>query len=232
MNYPQISVLTPTFNRSKFLPLFIHNLKQQTYPHNKIEVIIDDDGTEPFTDNIQGLQLDLYPMKLIYHRTKKKRTIGEKRNNLVKISTSKFLINMDDDDIYNPAYIEYSYNTLKDGKYGLVGSNAMIFCYPEKEFKTTSIQCEHKVQIHEATMCYTKKYWKSMGEYEKNSKGEGVNMIQEQNKNVGLTEILLCMICVAHDGNTVDKEQFNFDTDQSPYEGTEVGILKQILSIK
>ena len=177
MNYPQISVLTPTFNRSKFLPLFIHNLKQQTYPHNKIEVIIDDD-------------------------------------------------------IYNPAYIVYSYNTLKDGKYGLVGSNAMIFCYPEKEFKTTSIQCEHKVQIHEATMCYTKKYWKSMGGYVKNSKGEGVNMIQEQNKNVGLTEILLCMICVAHDGNTVDKEQFNFDTDQSPYEGTEVGILKQILSIK
>ena len=71
-----------------------------------------------------------------------------------------------------------------------------------------------------------------MGGYVKNSKGEGVNMIQEQDKNVGLTEILLCMICVAHDGNTVDKEQFNFDTDQSPYEGKEVGILKQILSIK
>ncbi len=30
----------------------------------------------------------------------------------------------------------------------------------------------------------------------------------------------------------VEKEQFNFDTDQSPYEGKEVAILKQILSIK
>ncbi len=84
MNYPQISVLTPTFNRRKFLPLFIHNLKQQTYPHNKIEVIIDDDGTEPFTDNIQGLQLDLYPMKLIYHRTKKRELLEKKEIILLK----------------------------------------------------------------------------------------------------------------------------------------------------
>ena len=90
MEKPQISVLVPTYNRSKFLPLFIFNLKKQTYPHKKIEVVIDDDGTEPFTDNIQGLQIDIYPMKLIYHRNKKKRTIGEKRNNLVKLSTSKF----------------------------------------------------------------------------------------------------------------------------------------------
>mgnify|MGYP003630841811 FL=1 len=71
----KISILTPTYNRSKFLPLFIHNLKKQTYPHNLLEVVIDDDGTEPFTNNIQGLQLDIYPIKLIYHRNKNKRSI-------------------------------------------------------------------------------------------------------------------------------------------------------------
>ena len=232
MSLPNISILTPTYNRSKFLPLFIDNLKKQTYPHNKLEVCIYDDGTEPFTDNIEGLQIDLYPMKLIYHRNKKKRTIGEKRNNLVKLSTSKFLINMDDDDIYNPAYIEYSLMFLKENKCGLVGSNAMIFCYPEKRFRMTSIQCKHKYQIHEATMCYTKKYFRSMGGFRKNSQGEGVDMIQKQNLNVGLTDIALCMICVAHDGNTIDKEQFNFEGEDQIYKGEEVPILKQILSLK
>tara|TARA_R110001592_G_scaffold76428_2_gene230658 strand:+ start:16473 stop:17171 length:699 start_codon:yes stop_codon:yes gene_type:complete len=230
----KISILTPTYNRSKFLPLFIDNLKKQTYPHNLLEVVIDDDGTEPFTNNIQGLQLDIYPIKLIYHRNKNKRSIGEKRNNLVKLSSNKILINMDDDDIYNPAYIEHSYLSLKELKCGLVGSNQMIFCYPKKEFKLTAIKCESKIQIHEATMCFTKKYWKSMGGYCKNSQGEGVNMIQNQDKNVGLTDIRLVMLCIAHEGNSVDKEQFDLETHKldMKYEGSEVSILKQILSLK
>ena len=46
--FPKISILTPTYNRKKFLPLYLHNLKKLNYPHNKLEVCIDDDGTEPF----------------------------------------------------------------------------------------------------------------------------------------------------------------------------------------
>ena len=47
-DYPMISVLTPTYNRSKFLPLYLYNLVSQSYPHNKIEVCIYDDGQDPF----------------------------------------------------------------------------------------------------------------------------------------------------------------------------------------
>tara|TARA_R110000772_G_scaffold11572_4_gene36097 strand:- start:3484 stop:4188 length:705 start_codon:yes stop_codon:yes gene_type:complete len=233
MELPNISILTPTYNRSKFLPLFIHNLKKQTYPHKKLEVVIDDDGTEPFTDNIAGLQSEIHPIKLVYHTEKKKRSIGEKRNNLVKLASSKILINMDDDDIYNPAYIEHSFRVLKELKCGLVGSNEMLFTYPNKNFKMTAIRCEHKIQIHEATMCYTKKYFRSMNGFDKNSRGEGANMVQNQDKNVGLTDIRLCMICVAHDGNSVDKNQFDNDkqTLNMNYEGIEAKILTQILSL-
>ena len=78
MELPQISVLTPTYNRSKFLPLFIFNLKKQTYPHRKIEVVIDDDGTAPFCDNVEELRKTLSPIKLIYHRNKKKEQLVKK----------------------------------------------------------------------------------------------------------------------------------------------------------
>ncbi len=233
-DYPQISVLTPTYNRSKFLPLYIHNLKSQSYPHNKIEVVIHDDGTEPFC-NYDRMKEALKPMKIVYHREKVKKTIGEKRNELVKkLCSSKVVIFMDDDDIYMDDYIKYSYDCLRDNKAGLVGSNQMLFCYPEKEFKLTGIKCGALVQIHEATMCFTRKYFNSMGGFRKSSQGEGADMIKNQKNNVFNTDINYCMICVAHDGNTVDKAQFDSpDTDlNGRYGGHKVELLKQILSIK
>jgi len=237
MSLPNISILTPTYNRSKFLPLFIDNLKKQTYPHNKLEVCIYDDGTEPFTDNIAGLQLDIYPIKLVYHRDKVRKTIGEKRNYLVKkLARNKILCFMDDDDIYNPVYIEYSYDMLKENKAGLVGSNNMIFTYPFQDYKITAIKCKHKYQIHENTMLFTRKYFNSMGGFEKSSQAEGVKFIQNQDKNVFNTDIFNVLINVGHGTNTIDKEQFNIEKLKlegwDTYTGPERDILNKILDIK
>lgn len=232
-DFPIISVLTPTYNRSKFLPLYVHNLLSQSYPHNKLEVCIYDDGTEPFCDP-KKLQEEIAPMKLVYHYDKVKKTIGEKRNYLVKkLSTSKILIFQDDDDIYMNDYIKYSYETLKEKKAGLVGSNGMIFCYPEKGFKLTGIKCKELFQIHEATMCFTKKYFKQMGGFKKSSQGEGVDMIQNRKSDVHETDINYVMICVAHSGNTVDKQQFDTDSTDTRaiYIGDREPILKNILHI-
>jgi glycosyltransferase involved in cell wall biosynthesis len=234
MSLPNISILVPTYNRSKFLPLLIHNLKSQTYPHNKLEVCIYDDGTEPFTDNTAGLQLDIYPIKLVYHRDKVRKSIGEKRNYLVKkLSRNKFLCFMDDDDIYNPVYIEYSFKCLKDNKAGLVGSSSMLFTYPEKDYVLTGIKCPKKFQIHEATMLFTRRYFGSMGGFENSSQGEGVKFIQDRDRDVFNTDINNVMVCVAHDGNTIDKEQFNKEELKlGVYDGPERDILNKILCIK
>ena len=35
-----ISILTPTYNRSKFLPLITYNIKSQSYDHNKLSPIL------------------------------------------------------------------------------------------------------------------------------------------------------------------------------------------------
>ena len=234
MSLPNISILVPTYNRSKFLPLLINNLKTQTYPHKKLEVCIYDDGTEPITDNIAGLQLDIYPIKLVYHRDKVKKTIGEKRNYLVKkLSRNKFLCFMDDDDIYSPIYVEYSFKCLKENKAGLVGSSSMLFTYPEKDYVLTGIKCPKKFQIHEATMLFTRRYFGSMGGFEKSSQGEGVKFIQDRDRDVFNTDINNVMVCVAHDGNTIDKEQFNKEELKlGVYNGPEIDILNKILCIK
>lgn len=226
-----ISILTPTYNRSKFIPLYIHNLNNIDYDKSILEVIIDDDGEEPFIKDLDLFKKAIFPISVVYIKSNVRKTIGEKRNNLIKQSKNKIICFMDDDDIYHSQYINYSFQTLKNNKAGLVGSPQMIFTYPEDNFKMTYICCEKKFQIHEATMMMTKKYFKSMGGFAKSSRGEGADIIQLQEKNVVKTDIALVMICVAHSGNSVDKQQFKEDKHllNQNYDGKEVDILKSIL---
>ena len=129
MEYPTVSILMPSYNRSKFLPLITHNLYNMNYDKNKLELCIIDDGTEPlFTDEtLKQTRETLKPIKINYKYEKVKRDIGVKRNALVKMSKNKICIMMDDDDIYFPSYIKHSIDVLKQNKVGLVGSNHMLF---------------------------------------------------------------------------------------------------------
>ena len=49
MEYPNVSVLTPTYNRKNFIELCIFNLKNQTYPLEKLEWYLLDDSEKPYT---------------------------------------------------------------------------------------------------------------------------------------------------------------------------------------
>jgi len=208
MEYQKISILTPTFNRSKFLPLYLYNIKNQSYPHKYLDVIIDDDGDEPFITNLDEVRQFLFPIKLTYLRYNQKRSIGVKRNNLVKNSKNKVFMFFDDDDIYSGECIHYCYNELMNNKYGLVGSSQMVF-YHLKLDKFTAIQCNSKILIHEATMMMTRKYFNSMGGFNTRGCGEGKKMIQSDNdKRVGDLDVLKIMVCLDHGENTVAKDRF------------------------
>jgi glycosyltransferase involved in cell wall biosynthesis len=47
---PFVSIITPTFNRRPFIPTMIECYKNQTYPKNRMEWIIVDDGTDKIGD--------------------------------------------------------------------------------------------------------------------------------------------------------------------------------------
>ena len=51
MDLPNISILMPTYQRRKFLPFIIRNLKIQDYPHKKLQLVIHDDGEEPLIED-------------------------------------------------------------------------------------------------------------------------------------------------------------------------------------
>ena len=141
MDYPNISIITPIYQRNKFKRLIISNLINLDYPLDKIEYIIDDDGKEEkFINNIDELnefKEAIYPIKFIYKHYERKREIGEKRNNLVKLATNKLIGQMDSDDFMMSSWLKYGIDEMNKNKTNLVGTNQMIFIFPNNDWKTT-----------------------------------------------------------------------------------------------
>jgi len=209
---PNVSILTPTYNRRKFLPLILHNLLHFNYPREKLEWCVLDDGEEKMfatPQDVEEFAKKISPICLTYKTLSEKKQIGNKRNMIVKQAKYKVVIMMDDDDIYMPNYIKHSLLMMKEKNKKLVGSKDMLLLFPNHNYNVSKFTGRALRQIHEATMCFTKKYFKSMGGFKKKvSHGEGSSMIDHNEKNVFSTDITQCMICVVHSENTYNKEQF------------------------
>tara|TARA_Y100001973_G_C5181598_1_gene325243 strand:+ start:346 stop:1059 length:714 start_codon:yes stop_codon:yes gene_type:complete len=216
-----ITILIPVWKRSSFLPLVIMNLKSQDYPHKHLRVLIDDDTTfsdERFIktdEDLKHIKEILYPIQLDYITGKQRRSIGRKRNELIKSCPTKIFMFFDSDDVYLPTAVSYSYSMLKENKLGCVGSDKMIFCMTDKDYDVHAIDCGNtKRLIHEATIMGTKKWWRASCKFTDGSRGEGANLFQGHESKVGITDVSKVMICIQHGENSVDKLQFAKDENK------------------
>jgi glycosyltransferase involved in cell wall biosynthesis len=122
--HPTVSICTPTFNRRPFIPIMIKCFENQTYPKNKIEWIIIDDGT----DKIEELVTHIPQVK--YFKYDEKMTLGKKRNLLNEKATGDIIVYMDDDDYYPPERISHAVDVLKKNPKALcAGSSAMCIYF-------------------------------------------------------------------------------------------------------
>ena len=119
---PLVSVCTPTFNRRPFIPSMIKCFNHQTYPKDKIEWIIIDDGDDCIEDLIKD-----HP-NIKYHRYEKKMKLGKKRNLMHEKSKGDIIVYMDDDDYYPPTRIEHAVKMLTSSKH-LVAGASEIYIY-------------------------------------------------------------------------------------------------------
>lgn len=120
---PKVSVCTPTFNRRPFIPVVIECFNHQTYPKDKIEWIIIDDGTDKIEDmvtHIPQVKYFYYPEKL---------TLGKKRNLMHEKTTGEIIIYMDDDDYYPPERISHAVETLQNNPTALCAGSSEMYIY-------------------------------------------------------------------------------------------------------
>jgi len=121
--FPTVSICTPTFNRRPFVPVMIKCFEHQTYPKDKIEWIIIDDGTDKIED------LVTYIPQVKYFKYDEKMTIGKKRNLLNEKATGDIIIYMDDDDYYPPQRISHAVDMLRKNPKALCAGCSTLFIY-------------------------------------------------------------------------------------------------------
>ena len=212
MEYPKLSILTPTYDRPNFISLACLNITLMDYDKNKLTwEILDDHPTNPYMDEptLKRVREILHPIKVKYtYDPKRHMTIGEKRNRLIKMSDNNTFAFLDDDDIYMVSYLKHSIDTMREQKVKIVGSPEMLFVFPFNNFQMSHIRCPAVRQCHEASLVSTRKYVKSMGWFPKSSQGEGAKMFDFNEKQAAKTDITKVMCCVSHTKNTISKEKF------------------------
>lgn len=131
--YPKVSVCTPTFNRRPFIPFLIKCFENQTYPKDRLEWIIIDDGTDKVEDmflpliNNNNSEEQKYIVK--YFKYDKKMTLGKKRNLAHEKCSGDIILYMDDDDYYPPERIIHAVETLQQNPNVLCGGSSIMFIY-------------------------------------------------------------------------------------------------------
>ena len=123
LELPFVSVCTPTFNRRPFIKHIIKCFDSQTYPKDKMEWIIIDDGT----DKIEDLVKDHPQVK--YYSYDKKMPLGKKRNIMHEKSKGDIIVYMDDDDYYPPERVSHSVEMLTVNPDALCAGSSEIYIY-------------------------------------------------------------------------------------------------------
>jgi glycosyltransferase involved in cell wall biosynthesis len=121
--YPLVSICTPTFNRRPFIPNIIKCFQHQTYPKERMEWIIIDDGT----DKIEDLIKDIPQIK--YFKYDEKMFLGKKRNLMHDKSSGDIIVYMDDDDYYPPERVSHAVETLQKNPQAMCAGSSEMYIY-------------------------------------------------------------------------------------------------------
>lgn len=123
--YPLVSICTPTFNRRPFIPTMFECFRNQTYPKDRIEWIIVDDGTDRIRDLVESSGIS----QIKYFEMPKKVSLGEKRNYMHSKATGTIIVYMDDDDYYPPERVSHAVEKLMENKNALCAGSSEIYIY-------------------------------------------------------------------------------------------------------
>lgn len=204
---PPVSILTPTYNRKRFIPACIACIQAQEYPKERIEWVILDDGTEPIWEIVAPYEKT---MNIRYIRSEEKMTIGAKRNRLHKEARGEILVNMDDDDYYYPERVKHAVMTIIGRKANLVGSscNTLYFTDDKSVWEVGPYGLNHGTF---GTMAYTKKYAMEHPCDETVAFAEEIQFTNTYKEPLVQLDYRKVMIVMCHKENTFSKNKLRTD---------------------
>ena len=200
---PNVSIVTPTYNRQDIFPMAIRNWELFEYPREKLEWIIIDDS-----DNNQNLSQILPKSKQIKYyklQTTGRLSIGQKRNFGVEKATHDYIVFMDDDDYYYPVSVYARISLLlKYPQYDLVGVTTLDIYDVVDDFCARI----NGVHVSEASMAFRKSFWVQRPFQNKfNTLGEGYPFIKDRRHQIVKMPSCFNLIALTHWENYTEKNR-------------------------
>jgi glycosyltransferase involved in cell wall biosynthesis len=201
--FPFVSVVTPTYNRRKFIPYLIKCYQNQIYPKEHMEWIIYDDGSDPVGDLFKDLP---FPnIRYIYNE--EKQNIGYKRNRLNEMAKGHIVVAMDDDDFYPPERVSHVVTKFASNPtINLAGSTVLYMFYTDikKIYKLGPYSQKHATN---GTMAWRRSYALTHTYDETVTHAEERSFLDNYIYPMIQLDPMKVMLVISHSENTYDKKK-------------------------
>lgn len=201
---PNITVITPTYNRRELFYIALKNMTDTIYPNHKIFWIIVDDTDDPTQDitDILPKSKNVTHIKL----TDKHHTIADKRNIGAAKAKTSIILHMDDDDYYPPeSFLARTKLLLKNTDMGCVGSSK--YGVYDIISNKSSIATDGPLTLSEASMAYRKEFWIRQKFNPQTVKGEQRDFLANRFDQVMDMPFTFNMFAITHTSNITEQER-------------------------
>ena len=151
LDKPLITVVVPCYNSEKRINNVITSLLNQTYPADRLQIIMVDDNSQDNTKSLLEKTASLYP-NFEYYACRSK-GVSEARNTGIESARGEYIAFVDSDDIVSSNHIENLYNILSSTNaqlavtaYKKVGNNTR---YDKVKFS----KIKNKLSIYNRVEC-------------------------------------------------------------------------------
>ena len=200
---PYVSILTPTYNRRKFINAAIAMYKAQTYPKDRMEWIIIDDGTDKVADLFAQASKTIPNIR--YFSLSEKLLIGQKRNLLNDKAKGDIMIAMDDDDYYPPERVAHVVTRfIQQPSVQLAGSSEM-YLYFRTDGKIIKAGPYNPNHCTNGTMAYRRAYMLTHRYDEKQTHAEEKSFLDDYKNPMIQLDPFKTILVMCHSDNTFDK---------------------------
>lgn len=205
--YPMVTLCTPTFNRRPFFDAVMRCIAAQTYPRERMEWLVVDDGTDPVGDLFAEGAYDaaLLPPVRYEYAGPEKQPLGAKRNLTNALARGDILVYWDDDDYYPPTRVAHAVDMLlKNPAYKIAGTKSIhVYFTDEGEVYRYGPYSNKPERASAATFAFWRSY---PGRFEPLAA-----LAEEESFTRDFTEPMLALdpmqtiLAMAHDHNSYDK---------------------------
>jgi glycosyltransferase involved in cell wall biosynthesis len=222
--HPFVSIVTPTYNRAKFMEGLVACYAHQDYPKERMEWIMFDDGSEPCGEEFlrHTKAAGLPNVRYIYDTVKV--NIGAKRNRLNKEAKGDIIIAMDDDDFYPPERVSHVVHKFRSfPKIELAGSSE-IFMYYKDNGQIIRLGPYGPNHATNGTMAWRKSYGKTHTYDETVKCAEEKSFLEEYKHQMIQLDPFKTMLVMSHSLNTFNKDMFRKQDDNPILRKTDMKI--------